>query len=367
MKIVFHTGLNKCASTYMQKLLEKNKFKLAQQKICYPSTLTSGIGNGGRLALALRQMDKYQIDFELQRFLSEAQKSSSDIIVVSSEYLHFIVTQHRYMALLVESLEKLSIYEYSFISVIRNVFDHAVSAFKHRCGKIKISSFPKWIEGVSRVEKRASFKEEINRKGIFWHDGYELWDLMKATVDTCQKYPGKFQFVEYSRGLKKSLEKALGCTLNELNETSVNSSISLSEALLYRKMYQSLGVDQTSYIRRQYSTLSVDGSPEDMLLLSACNTLISQQIALNQKTIRDFEEMIGFSISKRPSLNSEISISFANIILEKGIFLDDNKFKVVSSKIEGFRLLIFYITNRFPRLLLVRTKNFIKRAVNLKI
>ncbi len=150
MRLMFHIGLNKAGSTYLQDILGLNVAELEAESLYYPfPRVSSGrggaqSGNATEFPVLLDSKDFGRISILLQEHREAAESASCTSVVLSNESVY-----HR--------LVKAGALD-DFLAATRGLYDsvdlliifrdpgaHAVSAFCHRAGLVPLPDFDTWV------------------------------------------------------------------------------------------------------------------------------------------------------------------------------------------------------------------------------
>lgn len=146
MKLLFHIGLNKSGSSFLQGLFDYNRALLYDNNISYPYSYSRQYStNGTDIAFALKDLDRQRLINVLRKY---SQNADGKDILISSEFIYHQVIKEKQRGLLFVCIEEcgLAFSKPSLITVFRNVFSHSVSAFCHRAGVHPLPQVDEWLK-----------------------------------------------------------------------------------------------------------------------------------------------------------------------------------------------------------------------------
>lgn len=288
--VIFHGGLNKAGSSYLQKLFSRNFLESISSQVCYPGPSYSS-GNAGSFSQAVRQLDKRLAMKNLHRLLSQASEGQTVLLSTEYAYHQFVKTCQR--DLFYQCFAEFGIEHPTFVFSFRNVFNHAVSAYYHRCGLHAMPSFENWISGYSI--------KNVFQRGV---SSYEFWEELDLFLSASEDKRFALEYMPYSKKMKAWWSAFLGVHLDEPISRNVNVSVTPSEAELLRQLRCS---DETKALetRRALKEMNPEKKATDNDLLSNHFSLVGEQVAKYHHLIQRAEELIGFGISSPPEKLSE--------------------------------------------------------------
>ena len=307
MKLILHCGLNKAGSTYIQNMFVESVPVLERKGIYYPEPYDSGIGNAGFFSLALKSLDWRQSESRFFEFYRGANNRNCDAILLSSEYLLFQIINDKQRNLLTNIINHYGISDVCLVIVFRNIVEHAISAYSHRCGTIKLPKFEHWIKGDTGEYPYFSFRQELDRRDKFWYSKYEFWDSLDKLLNVIDRGEFKIFPVQYSNNLKKDLDDLIGVSLVPPKNSNINKSMTLNQAELCRILFdvnEEWGRHARLFFKRDHDYVV----PSDSELKIEYENLVIEAIEYNIDNIKKLEGKLGISL-RTSKENSKIASS----------------------------------------------------------
>ena len=287
VKIIFHMGLNKSGSSYLQQLFSHN-FNDIGSKLLYPKPHRPS-GNAGAVAEAIRDMDKDAAMAELGNLIGQS-GPTVETVILSTEFMYhqFVKTEQR--KLFHSVLSEYGVEDITLVLVFRNIYEHAVSAFCHRCGTKAMPPFESWIADNGSKETNSRDRET----------SYEFWRETRALLSIAKTEYFKIRFFPYSRKMEEDWSDFLGVKLEAPPHKNVNVTVSPSEAEALRHLYNIHG-RPIDGLRARLKAIKRSEKADDSELLNHYHSLISAQLAKLEVMIKRAEEVLGFEISSHPA------------------------------------------------------------------
>jgi hypothetical protein len=293
MQVLFHIGLNKCGSTYLQNVLRKNSRRLSQSSICYPNP-SFDAGNAERLNNCLDREDKEKTKEELKRLINECE--GADVVILSNESIYHRIVEKTKRDILNDAFKELNVIDVLYIVIYRNIYRHAVSAYAHRAGIHDLPDFGRWVGA-----KNGRLVIKNKRRFI---DAYEFWDdtekMIKSTVEP------NWRVVEHSYDMVNEFSRILNFQLDESRCDDANVSVNIAESEVLRRI-RAIEPKAALVYRDESKKLHKNEKADVGHLLESYYDDISKAISSNKKTVQRLEEIIGFDISKRPAITKYIN------------------------------------------------------------
>lgn len=220
MKLLFHIGLNKAGSTYLQDFFSFNAQRLSAAGILYPGAqLSSGLGgaqsgNATQFALDLGAGDVEKAKKFLFGAVEAARAQTKSSLLLSSESMYHRLIKKTALDAFKTICREAGIGDIHFLIIFRDPVSHAISAFNHRAGAIDLEPFEKWLRG-----------------------GYEFYEELGLFLSNlAQEKDFRICAVPYSTtGLADAAQEFLRVAgLEKPSKTISNISINCTEAELVR-------------------------------------------------------------------------------------------------------------------------------------
>ncbi|MCF7993477.1 MAG: hypothetical protein K9L88_01370 [Chromatiaceae bacterium] len=303
MQCIFHCGLNKAGSTYLQEVFASSQGALKNEGIAYPPPYGPA-GNGANLALAIQRLDRSSATAALRKLVEAA--GGSRKLLLSTEYLYHLLIRKQQRDLFLDVMEAEGLMETRLVVVFRNIYAHAISAYSHRVGKHNMPDFSSWI--LDRTHGSA------NTGTVNGVAGYELWEesrLLRAAIEASSL---NFEFFQYDNNLSATFSQIIGVDLRGAGVRSANVSVNLFEARILARYFDSYPALVANY-RARSKELDKCQKASDGLLREACFGEIENEIEKNRATVEFLERAFGFSISTRPNVdtNADDAESFVTL------------------------------------------------------
>lgn len=336
MRIIFHSGLNKTGSTYLQNALAYNGTNLRAKSISYPHPHLI-TGNSGKLTRAVENLNYMCVKSELKRLIE--QSTGCEVALLSNESLYHQIIKKDQRELLFGCLNELNIHCIKFVCVFRNIYEHAISAYAHRAGDPRLKPFYEWIEDKQESVTSDDFYDRLSM--------YEFWGEYRQLCSALSDDRLQVMFLKYSSRIVNDFFDVIGTPLDEPNTRTANVSINLVEAEILRGI--SYHMPSIIKIYRDASkNLAKEHKASDLVLRRAYADLIEGQIARNKVSISQMESILGFSISERPQAlgNKEVdSATNHNYVLSEEQL---NIFLGAVRRNSAFRKLEYKIASSVP-------------------
>lgn len=227
MKLIFHVGLNKAGSTYIQDLLANNYDRLLVRGVFYPHPrLSKGIGgaqsgNAGELALLLDSSETKKVSEFISNIKSEAENHSANSILLSTEFMYHRLIKPDLSEVFKKACFENGIHDIELIVIFRSPVTHAISAYTHRAGNHELPVFEEWLNTITN-------NNSPNK--------YEFWNELDLFLKNLLHDPDyKLSIFPYSNNLDSVIKQVTGLNnLKELDRQSSNVSLTCVEAELVR-------------------------------------------------------------------------------------------------------------------------------------
>ncbi len=298
-------GLNKAGSSFLQSLFPHNFSSHGSSRVHYPKPhLTSG--NAGAFAKAIGRLDKATAKEKLLALISQGQHDET--ILLSTEYMYHQFVKPAQRDLLHACFSELGIEDLTLVCVFRNIYDHAVSAYCHRCGAHAMPSFEEWI--VETAPTGPDFKSGV--------DCYEFWTELRLLLDAARDGRFKLCYISYSKTMEQRWEELLGTPLAAPKHRAVNVSVCPSEAEVLRRLRDARSLKYGG-LRSRFKEVDKSDKADDSALLNHYHALIGGQLHHHAAMIAEAEATLGFDISAPPAnLASDIghSVTLSDLQLD---------------------------------------------------
>ena len=179
MKLQIHIGTEKTGSSYLQKLCGRNRQYLKDCGIWFPDagkhekrlqegTISSG--NAAQLTEHIRDSDWPEVSNWIMTRADEAEKCGCSILLLSNELLFAAMSKVGALAQVQIAAEQAGISESTFLLVIRDPIEQALSLYKHRAKNGTISNVQEWLQyGYSLPRDLQGFLGEAEESNISLH------------------------------------------------------------------------------------------------------------------------------------------------------------------------------------------------------
>lgn len=152
LKLLFHVGLNKAGSTFIQDLYSRNVQAMRLAGVHYPNAhVSSGhaeatSGNAGQFALDLGiGREKRARDF-LQDQVAAAASLGCHSMLLSTEYMYHRLVRPSVAESFKATCSSVGISDIRLLVIFRDPASHAISAYNHRAGaKATLAGFESWL------------------------------------------------------------------------------------------------------------------------------------------------------------------------------------------------------------------------------
>lgn len=289
--VIFHAGLNKAGSSFLQELFPDNFQEHCPVQIFYPKPHLSS-GNAGAFSQAVRTLDKTSATRELRKLLDQGEPGETILLSTEFMYHQFVKPDQRDM--LHSCFSDCGIEDFTLVFVFRNVFEHAVSAYCHRCGVHAMPCFDEWI--VETISNDSDFRGGVTC--------YEFWTELRLFLIAAMDTRFKLRFLPYSKTLERDFENVLNTQLTQPVKRAVNVSVSPSEAEVLRRLRVAHG-KQMHGLRQRFKAIERSDKEDDFTLLNHYHMLINEQLQQHSNLINDAEKALGFGISTPPATLTE--------------------------------------------------------------
>lgn len=249
MHVVFHIGLNKAGSTYLQDALTFNKERLAERGIAYPGAPAVSVGqsstqggNGPEVTYALRDRNAGHLADALGALVSKA--GAADTLLISNESAYHQLVDRERLSMLLTAFDTLGFDDARLVVIFRNVYTHAISAYSHRAGSHGASNrpmpdFSTWIRpgdlsdsmGASGTTVEATVRRPFTDVYEFWSEFPRFAQRLTEIGDRAQ-----FEFLRQESDILRGFGTLLGVRLEPPGKPRSNVSMNLLEAELARQL-----------------------------------------------------------------------------------------------------------------------------------
>lgn len=310
MRVVFHIGLNKAGSTYLQDALTFNRGRIAECcGIAYPSApaITKGhstaqAGNGQHITEALRRRDATALARAISKLANKAGHSETLLISNESAYHHIIDPQA--YAMLIDAFAALGYKDVVLVMIFRNIYSHAVSAYAHRAGNYPIPGFATWIRPDAQCDSSGGFEHKRRKPFI---EVYEFWrELPRFTqhlVSNDERV--RFHLLRQESNILLDVGSLLGVSLEAPGKSTSNVSMNLVEAELARQLWN-LSPTVARVYRRLAKETPRANKVSDTQLRNAYYDVVEQHLPTIQEELDVLAEFLSGTdtIQARPSVTS---------------------------------------------------------------
>ena len=239
MKLIAHIGMNKAASTTFQNQLELVSNELSDRNIHYDLNfvgkrfVVGQNGNASAIKQAIKNQNWINLKSELITHYRNAARKNCNTVIISNESIwHFLQSNtdifEFYGACKLAGFEDIRI-----VLVVRNLYEHAISAFSHRVGHIKPRSFNDWLN-----------------EGDMTKQYYCEPQQLKAFLASSYATGIPVECFDISHGMKKLFYK-IGLPNVKIADMKSNKSISFFNALYVNR------ASQTSMMRGLFLTFAI--------------------------------------------------------------------------------------------------------------
>lgn len=154
MELYIHFGIYKTGSSFLQTACALNRPLLKEHSFYFPESereadMRSGRispGNGNGLVEILKTNNIDACRSLLQKWITAAQANSCTKILISSEALIHAFAKPECAAALQKAAQEVKLDQIKTLGFFRDPVDHAMSTFKHRAKKGRLTNFDEWIE-----------------------------------------------------------------------------------------------------------------------------------------------------------------------------------------------------------------------------
>jgi hypothetical protein len=220
MDLYIHIGSNKTGSSYLQSTICLNKERLLKLGIYAPDSkwdkaMLKGIitpGNGHELALILASKDrKLKLTKYLERVYQEAKNRDCKRILLSNEILIRLFSENEILVDIENCAFEAGLSRIHFLIYLRNLYEHALSLYKHRAKFGKYPNYNEWFE-----------------------KDYETLRLLKPLITNIKASPSHFTIVPFEKDSNMIVGRFSNWLKLETNQLemfhdSVNPSLTLNQ------------------------------------------------------------------------------------------------------------------------------------------
>lgn len=296
--VIFHAGLNKCGSSFLQELFKHNFSLHSASSVFYPQPHKSS-GNAAAFSSAIRELDYEAALASLHKLLKQGK--SKETVILSTEFMYHQFVKPEQRNMIFSCLSESGIEDFTFVFVFRNVFEHAVSAYCHRCGIHAMPPFESWI--VDTPQTSPNFRSGITC--------YEFWSELRLLLVAVNDERFNIRFFPYSKKMTSEWSHFLGVELLPPPRQTVNATVTPSEAEILRRLRDRNGFSM-EVLRQKFKAFSRSEKGDDALQTRYYHTLINREIERHVGMIRQAEAAFGFEISKPPlALEADASPSIS--------------------------------------------------------
>jgi hypothetical protein len=289
MKLLFHIGLNKVASTFIQDVFSVNASLLIKNGLCYAGNRTVSEGRGGswsgnasEFALALRDLDRKKARNIFLCHLKEAEAVDCKTLLLSTEFMYHQIIKKEQQNLFISLCDEFGVHDVDFVAFFRSPLGHAVSAYNHRVGCYDMPSFSDWVS--CKTVNKKNF-----RSGI---DGYEFWSELPLFVKNVLRND-RFgvNVIVLSGNLLEKVSALVGCNLVPPGKEQSNVSVNCVEGVLLRFLRQKSRY-YAHYYRAFSKELSDDLKAADEYIKSHYYGLVGDEIMCVSGEIKEIEKIV---------------------------------------------------------------------------
>ena len=288
MKLLFHIGLNKVASTFIQDVFSLNASLLIKNGLCYAGNRTvsegmggSGSGNASEFALALRDLDSKKARNIFLRYLDEARAAKCKTLLLSTEFMYHQLIKEKQQNLFISLCDELEVYDVGLLVFFRNPLSHAVSAYNHRAGCYDMPSFRNWVS--CKTVNKKNYRDGI--------DGYEFWSELPLFVKNVLRND-RFgvNVIVLNRNLLEKVSALVGCNLVPPGKEKSNVSVNCVEGALLCLLRQKNRY-YAHYYRIFSKELSDDLKAADEYIKSLYYGFVGNEIMCVSDEIKEIEKI----------------------------------------------------------------------------
>lgn len=290
-RLIIHGGLNKAGSSYIQENL--NRLARTPKSISdfdYPPPW-AGSGNLGDFVLAIRSMDHRLAINLFAEIISHTDPKKP--VLLSSEFFYHQWVKEDTRALMTSVFQEFGYHAVDVIFIFRNIFEHAISAYTHRCGMHPLPSFKDWIAG------RVSETPPPNESGVRCYEFWREAELFCNAVTDNYYNVSTLQFNDLNLFPELIAATGMSTTYVPPNAEKINVSPTVSEAEICKYLKQT-SPDLVTFIRDTFKHLDRSKKSRDQALKAKYNNLITIELKKEFKLIQQIETILGFSITTKP-------------------------------------------------------------------
>lgn len=218
MKLLFHIGLNKAGSTYLQDYFSFNSQMLSNAAVFYPTPMiSSGIGGGqsgnaAQFALSLRSGETEKAKRFLRNVVEQAISNNMTSILLSTEFMYHILIKKSVINEFKLICDEVGIDDIHLLVIFRDPISHSISAYNHRVGILSLPSFKEWLgEGYEFYKEIRLFLNNLVQEKNFriFAAPYSTTDL----ADTAKEF---LQIASLEKPTKSFANVSLNCVEAEI-------------------------------------------------------------------------------------------------------------------------------------------------------
>lgn len=306
MKLFVHIGTNKTGSSYLQSTITLNKLTLLKLGVFVPDSkwdesMLAGVitpGNGHALAKLLADSDAEQkLNAYFAKLYKDAHQGNCTKVVLSNEVIIRLFSDSSILSVFEKSALSSGFTELNLLVYIRNIYEHALSLYKHR----------------------AKFGKHADYDGWFAQD-YETLRLIKPFLANIHNSSCSVTFVPYEKDSKVILQHFSNWLAIESHkmknfENKVNRSLTLNQINWVRIV----GQNNDGLSEKIYNVLiHCADSPENSFLLEKFYDSASNFFRHHEDTIHAIQQCVGHSsdyqINQIPNFKTENYSKNSNIL-----------------------------------------------------
>ena len=294
MKLLFHIGLNKAGSTYLQDVFSFNHQALFHAGILYPNppTHTTSIGdaqsgNAAQFAVNIGNGEKEKARVFLEDVKKNAILKNLDTILLSTEFMYHILLKKDRADEFKELCDEIGFSQISLLVIFRDPVSHSISAYNHRVGGSQLPGFEIWLK-----------------------QGYEFYNELSVFLESLSKDKRFKLFLEgYSKtGLFSVAERFLKIeNLKKPNKSLANVSINCVESEIVRIIH-SKDTILAKFIREKFKELPKEKKKSDSYMKNILEALAISHGDKFKQELQELSDLIGSDKCYETSRN--ISIPF---------------------------------------------------------
>jgi len=330
MELYIHIGTNKTGSSYLQSTITLNRATLLSQGVYAPKSkwddsMLKGLitpGNGHELALIVTSEDrKIKLQKYFNRIMEEAKAERCSKVLLSNEMLIRFFSDSEILNDLEIMAKKAGFTKIHYLAYFRNLYEHALSLYKHRA---KFGKHPEYA--------------------LWFRTDYETLRLLQPLLTNIKSSSSEFTFVPYEKESGKIINRCSNwLKLNpeslELFKNEVNPSLTLNQI----NWIQTVNERYDGIAPKLYKVLTkTKGSEENERLVSTFFDTASSYFEQYQLLIHEFKS--NFFGNDRMILD-ERPIAKTSNYATKSNFLTTLEFLSIQDEIQKFSR--FYRWNRF--------------------